>query len=72
MGVTLPDGNGGGNEGKACLSIDALTQIAMERHRTARGAIEEMGELAVRFGFYGAGMFEGTAESLMVTDVDEA
>jgi len=58
--------------GRACLSIDALSQIAMERHSRARDAIGEMGRLAVRYGFYGAGLFEGTAESLMVTDVAEA
>jgi len=60
-----------GVKGKACFSIDALTQIGMERHDNARKAIEEMGRLAVDMGFYGAGMFEGSAESLIVTDKEE-
>lgn len=57
--------------GTALFSIDALTQIAMERATTARQAIEIIGNLAVEYGFYGAGQFEGTAESLAVSDPDE-
>jgi dipeptidase len=53
--------------GTALFSVDALTQIAMERARTAREAILLMGKLAEEQGFYGAGEFEGTAESLGVT-----
>jgi len=68
MGIKSPDGT----IGKACFSIDALTQIAMERHHSAREAIKEMGALAVEMGFYGAGYFEGSAESLLVTDKEEA
>jgi dipeptidase len=44
----------------------------MERATSARQAIELMGNLAETYGFYGAGMFEGTAESLAVTDPDDA
>ena len=62
----------GAPNGTALLSIDQLTQIAMERSSTARQAIEIMGELAEEYGFYGAGEFEGTAESLGVTDPNEA
>jgi dipeptidase len=58
--------------GKACFSIDTLSQIAMERHSRARDAISEMGALAEQMGFYGAGLFEGTSESLIVTDKEEA
>jgi dipeptidase len=58
--------------GTALFSIDALSRIAMERSSTARQAIELMGELAVAHGFYGQGEFEGTAESLAVTDPSEA
>ncbi|EOD13386.1 hypothetical protein EMIHUDRAFT_470725 [Emiliania huxleyi CCMP1516] len=58
--------------GKACWSIDSLSQIAMERHSRARDAIRDIGRLAEQTGFYGAGLFEGGAESLLITDVDEA
>jgi len=58
--------------GTALWSIDELTHIAMERTTTAREAIELMGTLAEQGGgFYGAGEFEGTAESLAVTDPNE-
>lgn len=62
----------GAPNGTALFSIDELTHLAMERTATARDAIELMGDLAVRFGFYGAGEFEGTAESLAVSDTEEA
>ena len=62
----------GAPNGTAMLSIDALTQIAMERSTTAVQAIQLMGDLAERYGFYGAGAFEGTAESLAVSDTHEA
>eukprot|EP00535_Pseudo-nitzschia_heimii_P007511 CAMPEP_0197188336 /NCGR_PEP_ID=MMETSP1423-20130617/17632_1 /TAXON_ID=476441 /ORGANISM="Pseudo-nitzschia heimii, Strain UNC1101" /LENGTH=633 /DNA_ID=CAMNT_0042640143 /DNA_START=94 /DNA_END=1995 /DNA_ORIENTATION=+ len=58
--------------GTALFSIDELSRVAMERASTARQAIELMGELAEAHGFYGAGEFEGTAESLAVTDPEEA
>lgn len=62
----------GAPNGTALLSIDQLTQIAMERASTALEAVELMGELAEEYGFYGAGEFEGTAESLGVTDQNDA
>lgn len=68
MGIEYP----GYGTGKACFSVDTLTQIAMERHSKARDAIMEIGALAEHMGFYGAGLFEGTAESLIVTDTEEA
>lgn len=58
--------------GTALFSIDELSKIAMERASTAREAVQLMGDLAVAHGFYGAGEFEGTAESLAVTDPNEA
>ena len=58
--------------GTALFSVDELTHIAMERAETARQAIEIMGSLAEEYGFYGAGQFEGTAESLAVSDPNEA
>ncbi|CAM9512455.1 unnamed protein product, partial [Heterosigma akashiwo] len=62
----------GAPNGTALLSVDQLTQIAMERASTARDAVQPMGSLAEQYGFYGAGEFEGTAESLGVTDPNEA
>lgn len=59
--------------GRALLSINALSQIAMERARTSREAVQIMGSLAEEYGFYGASdSFEGGAESLIVTDPKEA
>ena len=57
--------------GTALFSIDELSKIAMERATTAKEAVQLMGDLAVQHGFYGAGEFEGTAESLAVTDPQE-
>jgi len=62
----------GAPNGTALFSIDALTQIAMERAASAREAIQIIGDLAVEYGFYGAGEFEGTAESLGIVDPQEA
>mmetsp|Transcript_23393 Transcript_23393/g.53686 ORF Transcript_23393/g.53686 Transcript_23393/m.53686 type:complete len:615 (+) Transcript_23393:46-1890(+) len=62
----------GAPNGTAMLSIDELTHIAMERTSTALEAVELMGRLAEEYGFYGAGEFEGTAESLGVTDPHDA
>ena len=64
---TKPRGHGG----EALFSIDALSQIAMERTKTARAAVKLMGSLAEAHGFYGPGSFEGTAESLFVSDPEE-
>lgn len=62
----------GAPNGTALFSVDELTRVAMERADTARGAIAIMGALAEEHGFYGAGAFEGTAESLAVADREEA
>jgi dipeptidase len=64
---TKPIGQGG----KAMMSVDTMTQLAMERTNTSRAAVALMGAMAEKYGFYGAGSFEGSAESLMVTDPNE-
>jgi len=61
-----------GHGGQALFSIDALSRVSLERAATARDAITIMGSLAEEYGFYGEGTFEGSAESLMVGDADEA
>jgi len=61
-----------GSGGQALFSIDQLSQIAMERATSPREAVQIMGDLAVKHGFYGAGnATEGSAESLMVIDSSE-
>ena len=58
--------------GKALLSIDQLSQIAMERAASAREAVSIMGKLAEQYGFYGeSASFEGGSESLLVIDPEE-
>jgi dipeptidase len=62
-----------GRGGHALFSVDQLTQLAMERTTTSREAVQLMGALAVSHGFYGAdNATEGSAESLMVIDPQEA
>lgn len=45
--------------GKALLHMETLTEIALERCKTARCAIQTMGQLAEQYGFYGGGWDDG-------------
>ncbi|RHY82370.1 hypothetical protein DYB26_013171 [Aphanomyces astaci] len=62
--------------GKALFDITELARVALERTRTAREAIQLMGDLAVQYGYYGA-VWEGDSvlseagETLTVTDTKE-
>lgn len=58
--------------GAALFSIDELSRVAMERATSARQAVQLMGSLSEKHGFYGeSDSFEGGAESLLVTDPTE-
>ena len=57
--------------GCSLFSVDQLSQVCMERSKTARQCVETMGALAEKRGFYGADGFEGSGESLMVIDKHE-
>jgi len=73
----------GNGVGQALFEVSELTQIAMERSTTAREAIQLMGNLAEKYGFYSADwesrspdypnnvMGEG-GEALTVVDPKEA
>lgn len=62
-----------GHGGRALFSIDALSRLALERSATARDAVKTMGAAAEEHGFYGEDQsFEGSAESLLVGDAEEA
>ena len=59
--------------GKALLSYQELTRIALERCSGAKEAVELMGSLAVEHGFAGnTDELGGAAESLSVVDGEEA
>lgn len=58
--------------GKALFSVAALMQVALERCKTARCAIETMGEFGVSHGFYGEDPgLPGAGESLTIVDRSE-
>lgn len=54
------------DEDDSILHVDALSRAALERCKTAKCAIETMGELAVEHGYYGWG------ENLSIVDGEEA
>lgn len=57
-------------DAKAIMTIDQLAVFALQRAKTAREAIQVMGDLAVKYGFLPSCGTEG--ECLTVTDPDEA
>jgi dipeptidase len=56
--------------GTALMSVNELTRIAAERVCSAREAVQLMGSLSEKYGFYGAD--GGAGEVLMVGDTEEA
>ncbi|RHY32466.1 hypothetical protein DYB32_002532 [Aphanomyces invadans] len=62
--------------GSALFDITELARVALERTKTARAAIQLMGDLAVQYGYYGAewegdGVYSEAGETLTVTDTKE-
>ena len=64
--------------GKAQIEVRELSKLALERTKTAREAIQLMGDFAVKLGYYSAAWDGGDAqkgeggESLQVIDTEEA
>jgi dipeptidase len=59
--------------GRALFTTTSLSRVALERCKTARCAVELMGNLAEAHGFYGTQLAgEGSGEALHVIDRDEA
>eukprot|EP00931_Biecheleriopsis_adriatica_P077722 TRINITY_DN51225_c0_g1_i1.p1 TRINITY_DN51225_c0_g1~~TRINITY_DN51225_c0_g1_i1.p1 ORF type:complete len:668 (-),score=56.08 TRINITY_DN51225_c0_g1_i1:15-1940(-) len=61
----------GRDKGEALLDIGSLSQLALERARTAREAVQLMGHLAFRYGFFGTQDANGYGEALQVADPNE-
>lgn len=63
--------------GEALFDVAELSRIALQRAKTAREAIKIMGDLGVKYGYYGAewegeGVYAEAGEALTVTDTEEA
>lgn len=61
----------GRTKGEALLDVGSLSEIAMERASTARQAVQLMGELAYKYGFFGSQDANGYGEALQVADPTE-
>eukprot|EP00930_Biecheleria_cincta_P095179 TRINITY_DN8718_c0_g1_i1.p1 TRINITY_DN8718_c0_g1~~TRINITY_DN8718_c0_g1_i1.p1 ORF type:complete len:385 (-),score=34.98 TRINITY_DN8718_c0_g1_i1:1022-2176(-) len=61
----------GRTKGKALLDVGTLSEVALERTTTARQAVQLMGELAYKYGFYGSQDANGYGEALQVADPNE-
>ena len=59
------------NHGRALFEIMELSKVALERCKTARCAIQTMGDLGVEYGFYGEPMMEDSGEALILADKEE-
>jgi len=57
--------------GTALFEVGELTDIAMERCKTARCAIQTMGDLAYEHGFYGTTDVTEAGEALTIADTEE-
>ena len=63
--------------GKCRVGIEDLTKLALERCKTARCAVQTMGDIAVEQGFYSADSgsveapaYSGSSEALVVVDAE--
>ncbi|MEA4884740.1 MAG: C69 family dipeptidase [Clostridia bacterium] len=65
IGETTFGGRGGSSNANGWFEATNLTFLAMERAKTAREAIQVMGDLAVKYGYFDSG------EQLSVADPDE-
>merc|ERR1712216_579132 len=57
--------------GPSLLSMYELTRLAAERTSTARAAVQLMGDMAVKHGFFGDPEASTGGESLLLSDADE-
>jgi len=65
---TVPKSKGG----RAIMWVGALSKIALERCKTARCAVQSMGDLGYEYGFYAENSASMAGESLVVVDPHEA
>lgn len=61
----------GSPNGTALFEVGELNDIALERCKTARCAIQTMGDLAEQYGFYGTLAVKEAGEALTIADTEE-